>query len=32
LIETEMSDDRRRYYWIGEKGRLILKENDQITG
>jgi len=25
LIETEMGDDMRRYYWISEKGRLVME-------
>ncbi len=26
LIETEMSDDLRRYYWISEKGKAVVDE------
>lgn len=26
LVETEMSEDRKRYYWINEKGKSITSE------
>ena len=28
LIESEMGDDRKRYYWIGERGKRIV--NDMV--
>lgn len=30
LVETEKSDDRRRYYWINDKGRSVVETIDNI--
>ena len=26
LVETEMGEDRRRYYWINEKGKSLVSD------
>ena len=31
LVETEKGDDRRRYYWISQKGRSVVETIDAIA-